>query len=123
MFGSLGWGEILVLAVLGLLIFGPDRLPSVLRDARNGLRQVMTMARSAKADLQAELGPEMADLDLASLHPRRIVQDALFGEDDDAPAADGRTASPDAEDLGAGRLAAAVPLQPGERPPYDADAT
>ena len=78
MIGSLGWGEILVLAVLGLVIFGPDKLPQVIRDARSTIRELLTMARSAKADLQAELGPEMADLDLASLHPRRIVRDALL---------------------------------------------
>lgn len=115
MFGTYGIGEILVLAVLGLVIFGPDRLPGVIRDARAAIRQVMTMARSARAELTAELGPEMADLDLASLHPRRLVQEALFGEDDAEP--------PASVPAGAGRLAAPVPLAPGERPPYDADAT
>jgi sec-independent protein translocase protein TatB len=118
-FGSLGIGEILVLAVLGLVIFGPDRLPTVIRDARSTIRELLTLARSAKADLQAELGPEMADLDLASLHPRRLVQDALFGED--------KPASP--HPLGAamatepGRLAPQPVLAADERPPWDVDAT
>jgi sec-independent protein translocase protein TatB len=116
--GSLGWGELLVLAVLGLVIFGPDRLPGVIRDARSMIRELLQMARSAKNDLQAELGPEMADLDLASLHPRRIVRDALLGDDEEdlvhpmAPAA-----------TGGGRLAAQTALAPGERPPWDEDAT
>lgn len=119
MIGSLGWGEILVLAVLGLVIFGPDRLPQVIRDARSTIRQLLAMARSARADLQAELGPEMADLDLASLHPRRIVRDALLGGDDNEelvhPMASAAT--------GAGRLAAQPVLAPGEAPPWDVDAT
>lgn len=119
MFGSFGIGEILVLAVLGLVIFGPDRLPGVLRDVRGVIRQVMTMARSAREDLQAELGPEMADLDLASLHPRRLVQEALFGGDEEPDA----TAAHDEPMVGAGRFAPQVPLAPGEPPPYDADAT
>lgn len=113
MFGSLGWGEVLVLAVVGLVVFGPDRLPQVLKDARGMVRELLTMARSARAELQAELGPEMADLDLASLHPRRIVRDALLGDDDDdhEPAAMS----------GASQRSPA--LAPGERPPWDVDAT
>jgi sec-independent protein translocase protein TatB len=32
-------------------------------------------------DVKSELGPEFADLDVASLHPRRLVNDHLFGDD------------------------------------------
>jgi sec-independent protein translocase protein TatB len=110
MFNNLGWQEILILAVLGLIIFGPDRLPKAVADLGKTLRQLRTMARGAAEDLRTELGPELADMDLRSLHPRRFVEDALFG-DDDAP---GTTP--------AGRPATAV-LETGERPPYDADAT
>jgi sec-independent protein translocase protein TatB len=110
MFHNLGWSELVVLGVLGLLIFGPDRLPKVASDALRMLRELRTMARGAAADLKAELGPEMADLDLASLHPRRIVGSILSDEDDAVPAG-----LP-------GRVAAGV-LSPGETPPYDVDAT
>ena len=110
-FGNLGFAEILVLAVIGLIVFGPERLPKALRDAGRMLRELRTMARGAASDLKAELGPEMADLDLRSLHPRRFVENALFGDDDD-PAS-----------TPAGRAAPAVVLADGERPPYDADAT
>ena len=110
MFSHLGWSEIAVLAVVGLLIFGPDRLPKVAADAARMLRQLRAMARGAAADLKAELGPEMADLDLASLHPRRLVGSIL---DDDEAAA---VPAP----LPAGGVTA---LEPGEIPPYDADAT
>ena len=109
MFDHVGWSELLILAVIGLIVFGPDRLPKAAADAARMLRQLRTMAKSASSDLKAELGPEMADLDLASLHPRRIVQSALWDEDEDAP-------------KGANRRRA-TPLEPGERPPYDADAT
>jgi sec-independent protein translocase protein TatB len=107
-FSNLGWEEILVLAVIGLIVFGPDRLPKAAQDAARLLRQLRNMARGAADDLRAELGPEMADIDLRSLHPRRFVEDALFGDDEPS-----------------------TPLLPltkatlgtNERPPYDLDAT
>ena len=108
MFNHVGWGEIVVLIVAGLIIFGPDRLPKAAADAARLIRQLRGMAQNATADLKAELGPEMADLDLASLHPRRIVQSALW---DDEPVAAPVASRP------------TVPLQPGERPPFDSDAT
>src|SRR5689334_12479594 len=112
MFNNVGWTELLILAVIGLVVLGPERLPKAAADAARMLRQLRAMARNATADLKAELGPEMADLDLASLHPRRMVQSMLL--DDDAEAAG--VATP------VGRPGQ-VPLQPGETPPYDADAT
>jgi sec-independent protein translocase protein TatB len=108
MLGNLGWEEVLLLAILGLIIFGPDRLPKAAADAAKMLRELRAMARGAATDLKAELGPELADIDLRGLHPRRFVEDALFG-DDDSPAPQ--------------RTAATVALQPGELPPYDVDAT
>jgi sec-independent protein translocase protein TatB len=114
MFSNLGWSEVLVLAVLGLVIFGPERLPKVMADAARMMRQLRQMARSAATDLKSELGPEMADLDLRSLHPRSIFEDALSDDD------------PEAVDVAAtpvGRPTISTPLAPDERPPYDPDAT
>jgi sec-independent protein translocase protein TatB len=107
MFDHLGWSELIVIAIVGLIVLGPDRLPKAASDAAKMLRQIRAMARNATADLKAELGPEMADLDLASLHPRRLVSDMLL-EDDERPG----TATKNY-----------VPLAQGEPPPYDADAT
>ena len=109
MLGNLGWEEILLLAILGLIVFGPERLPKVAADAARMLRQLRSMARGAASELQAELGPELAELDIRSLHPRRFVEDAIFGEDDPPSPTQKRRAP--------------VLLAPDERPPYDADAT
>lgn len=84
MFGSLGGGEILVLILVGLIVFGPERLPSVARDVAKVLRQLRQMATAARDEINTELGPEVADLDLRSLHPRTFVQKHLFGEDDES---------------------------------------
>ena len=107
MFDHLGWSELIVLAVVGLIVLGPDRLPKAASDAAKMLRQLRAMARNATADIKAELGPEMADLDLASLHPKRMLSDA-FWDDDDKSTPPTKTYAP---------------LARGEAPPYDAEAT
>jgi sec-independent protein translocase protein TatB len=111
MFHNIGWTELVVLGVIGLIIFGPDRLPKAASDAVRMLRELRTMARGAAADLKAELGPEMADLDLASLHPRRIVG-TILNDDEALPAS-----------LPSPGVPATTALGPGETPPYDLDAT
>jgi len=110
-FDQVGWGELLVLGLVALFVFGPERLPQVVADAGRMLRSLRKMAQSATADLKAELGPEMADLDLASLHPRTFVRNNLFGDDEQT--------TPTA----VGRPTGGPPLRPGELPPYDPDAT
>ena len=110
MFNSVGWEEFLLLAIIGLVVFGPNRLPKAAADLGRLLRQLRQMATGAANDLKAELGPEMADVDLRSLNPRRFVEDALFGDDHPKKASAAAPAGP-------------VTLQANERPPYDDDAT
>jgi sec-independent protein translocase protein TatB len=81
MLGNLGLPVVLLLAVIGLLIFGPERLPKAAADAARFIRQLRRMAHGAVQEMKTELGPEFADVDLASLHPRRLVNDHIFGED------------------------------------------
>src|SRR3954449_8854232 len=85
MLGQFGWGEMLLLVVVGLFVFGPERLPTIARDAARTIRHFRDSARSMRDDLSAELGPELAELDLKSLNPRTLVEKHLLG-DDDAPA-------------------------------------
>jgi sec-independent protein translocase protein TatB len=73
----------LTLLVVALLVFGPDKLPAVVKDAAQMLRTVRTMARDARSQIKTELGPELSDFDLDALNPRSFVQKNLFGDDDD----------------------------------------
>jgi sec-independent protein translocase protein TatB len=113
-FGSLGWLEIVTLLVVALLVFGPDKLPSVVRDAAGMLRQLRTLAKDARSQIKTELGPEFSDFDLDSLNPRTFVRKNLFEDDDED---DDRTR----------RRADGTPRpQPraaGEQAPYDPDTT
>ena len=113
MFDSLGWGEILVLLVLGLFVFGPDRLPGMAADAGRSLRSLRRYVKGMTDDLKSELGPELGDVDLTSLHPRAFVQKHLFSDDDDDldPA------------VGRPKARAGLPLTDGEPAPWDPETT
>ncbi|HEX6887223.1 MAG TPA: Sec-independent protein translocase protein TatB [Candidatus Nanopelagicales bacterium] len=76
---DIGWGELLLIAVLALLVFGPEKLPKVAADAARTLRQVRRMATEARRDLADAAGlqedQELAATmrDLRSLDPRRVL--------------------------------------------------
>jgi len=101
-----------VLAVLAVFIFGPEKLPEVAGQAGRWLRQLRSMAQSARDDLRGQLGPEFDDLHLDDLNPRSFVRRHLWEDDEVVNTPPTRPASN-----------GAVPIRAGERPPYDADAT
>ena len=80
MFNNFGIGELAVLALIGLVVFGPDKLPKAALDTARVIKRLRALADDAVHDFKAELPPEMADLDLRSLHPRHIIQDALLDQ-------------------------------------------
>src|SRR3954469_8690954 len=73
--------EMVVLALVGIVVLGPDRLPQFARDAARMLRTLRDLATGARQQLTEELGPEFADIDLRTLNPRTAVQRAVFGDD------------------------------------------
>jgi len=113
---DLSFTKLLVLAVLALLIFGPDQLPKIAAQAGKALRDLRRLADMAKADLQEGLGPEFADFDINDLNPRNFVRKHLL--DDLDLGLDG-----DTESSSRPRADATSALLPGESPPYDAEAT
>ena len=78
---NIGPFELVVLALVGLVVLGPDRLPGLARDAAQLIRSLRDMATGARQQLKDELGPEFADVDLSNLNPRTVVQRAVFGDD------------------------------------------
>jgi sec-independent protein translocase protein TatB len=106
---GIGFAEFIVIGVVALLAFGPDRLPEFARQAGRVVRQIRTMSQRARDDIRSELGPEYADFELTDLDPRRAIRKHIieaWDEDEDEP------------DRPVER-----PLSPGEVPPYDSDAT
>jgi sec-independent protein translocase protein TatB len=141
--------KLLVLAVIALVIFGPNELPRIARQAGRALRDLRQIAEGAKADLREGLGPEFQDFDFEDLNPRRFVQKHLFEEPepeaDGEETADAATAAdvpqPAAVGAAAGEAAggasalAGTAAEPGrsgpaptdievdDRPPFDFEAT
>src|SRR3954451_21888089 len=107
MFG-IGVPEFLVIVVVALVVFGPDKLPEFARQAGRMVRQVRQLSRQARDDIRAELGPEYADFELTDLDPRRAIRKHIREAGDE----EGDPVQP-----------WAPPWRPGEPPPYDPDAT
>lgn len=135
---DVGWAEILMLAALALLIFGPDKLPSAARDAGRLVRRLRELSKSAQ-DTLGESGVDIQGLkeDLqvaADLHPKRIIASAMepvneakaaVKEPLASPQRNGASASapvppPPPPDLAGGSV---PPPPPPVDPRFDPDAT
>ena len=103
----IGWPELVVIMVVGLFVFGPEKLPKVIGDGVRLVRQLRAQAAALTSDLKSEIGPELGEL--RSLDPRAAL------DDDPQPRAAGAPRSPQRPQQ--------VPLRAGERPPFDPDAT
>jgi sec-independent protein translocase protein TatB len=105
--------KLLILAVLALIVFGPNELPKMAAQAGRALRDLRQIADGARSDLREGLGPEFRDFDLDDLNPRRFVQKHLLsGLNQDDP-----------DGTGASGPAPATAFPAVERAPYDAEAT
>jgi sec-independent protein translocase protein TatB len=105
MFG-MGWSEILLIGIVGVLVFGPDKLPEFARQSARLIRTVRRMAQDAKNDLGREFGHDLSGLDLKDLDPREVVRRTIL---EDSPPAIPPATAPE--------------LPPGNLPPMDPDAT
>ncbi len=130
MFDSIGWGEIVVLALAALFIFGPERLPTLAKDAAAGLKKVRTALTGVRAQVDDSLGEDLAglrDLDLRKYHPKTFIRAQLFDDDDAPPVRRGSAGA--AAGAAAGATAASL-VKPARvvhdrsvPPPFDVDAT
>ena len=118
MFFDLSIGKILVLAVIALVVFGPDQLPKMAHQLGHTLRELRRLADGATKDLREGLGPEFSDFDVRDLHPGNFVRKHLFDGDDGTTAG---MAESEGEYL-AGQTATAT-LAREETPPFDPEAT
>lgn len=108
--------KVLILAVLAVVIFGPDQLPKVASQAARALRELRRLADGARTDLREGLGPEFSDFDFNDLNPRSFVRKHLLdGLEDDLRA--------DTADQETPEEPAMATLAPGEDPPFDPEAT
>lgn len=126
MFESIGWAEILVLGIAGLFILGPERLPNAAAWVGRNLRKLREYATGAREQLRSEMGPEFDELrkplqdlqQLRNFDPKRAVARHLFDDDGNGNGAkpNGYTPPPPAS-------VDPPSLAPGEKAPFDPDAT
>jgi sec-independent protein translocase protein TatB len=85
---DIGIGELIALGVIGLLVFGPEKLPRAAADASKWIRQIRTMAVTARKDLADSAGVDLKGTfdevkGLADYHPRKLAS-SFFTEESDA---------------------------------------
>jgi len=115
--------KILVLALIGLVVFGPEQLPKMAAQAGRALRDLRRLADNARADLSESLGPEFRDFDLNDLNPRAFVRKHLLDPvDEDLSAWSDQAADAPYAELPEPDPVFAT-LAPDEVPPYDSEAT
>ena len=116
---DIGMGEFLGLAVVALLVLGPDKLPKFAADAARFIHQMRKMANTARDDVRRELGPELQGISLEDLNPRTALRKHVMDPLD----LDGDVDLDSADDRSAGARKA-TGTQPNSAPaPYDPDTT
>lgn len=115
---DIGPAEILVVLVVAIIVFGPDKLPQFARQAGRFVRTARRMMDDAKSDLAAEMGDDFESLkELRELDPREIVRrnvvEAMESPDTDTNGDKQRPRSRRGH----------RPLGVGEKPPFDPDST
>ena len=128
MFDSIGWGEIVVLALAALFIFGPDRLPTLAKDAASGIKKAREAITGVRGQLHETLGDDfdhLRDIDLRQYHPKTFIRQQLLADDDEPPtrrgSATARAAA--AAAAGTGVRTPPAPRDAATPPPFDVDAT
>jgi sec-independent protein translocase protein TatB len=88
MFFDFGAGEILGLAILAMVLVGPDRLPQFAVEAAKVIKRLRALATTATNELKENLGPGFEDLKPADLNPKTFVKkqiEAVLDEGDSTP--------------------------------------
>jgi sec-independent protein translocase protein TatB len=131
MFANVGWGEMLVLVIAGLVILGPERLPGAIRWTSSALRQARDYVSGATSQLREDLGPEFEDLreplselnKLRGMTPRAaLTKHLLDGDDSIFTAFDKPEFNAEKPQSANGPAPVAQP-EPPKSTPFDADAT
>lgn len=144
MFANVGWGEMVILVIAGLVILGPERLPGAIRWTAGAVKQARDYLTGATSQLRQDLGPEFDDLreplselqKLRGMTPRAALTKHLLDGDDSiftgkfdgeqTPKAPGGTGSAEKPQSGPGPAAVTPPAEESEAgaaTKFDTDAT
>lgn len=90
MLPNVGWGEILIIAIVALVILGPERLPEAMRWIAKQMRAVREFATKAQDQLKDDFGTDFEEIrkplqeinQLRGFTPRGLVTKHLLDGDD-----------------------------------------
>ena len=77
---NIGWAEFLVIAIIGLVVFGPERLPEMSAQLARFVKSMRAKASSATAELTTSVDTKVVtDLakDLRGITPRGMATNAM----------------------------------------------
>jgi len=98
MFFDFGAGELIGLAILAMILIGPERLPNFAVDAAKFVKRIREMASKATEELKENLGPGFEDLKPTDLNPKSFIKKQLsnvLDDDDESPTPSKRTSTID----------------------------
>jgi sec-independent protein translocase protein TatB len=97
MFFDFGAGELIGLAILAIILIGPERLPNFAVDAAKFVKRIREMASKATEELKENLGPGFEDLKPTDLNPKSFIKKQLSSvlDDDESPTTSKRTSTID----------------------------
>ena len=137
MFSNVGWGEILLIFIVGLIVIGPERLPKVITDVRAMILAARTAIDDARNNLNNEFGEDFDDLrrplqelgELRKLNPKTAITRTLFDGDDTyldmlsgKPAAGGGQGTPQEQISQGGQTSSGAQQLAQNTPPQSAQA-
>ena len=96
---DIGIGEMMILAVTALLVFGPDRLPGAANDAARMIRQARGALRGTATLLEESTGITAAEVRdqlerLNRMRPQSIARDLWSDDETDHPRVSGAPEPP-----------------------------
>ena len=114
---DIGFSELLVIAVVALLVIGPERLPKVARTAGLLFGRLQRYVNDVKADIQREIElDELRKLRSQFEDAARSIEQSVTQVDQEV-----RAAATEIDRSVAGDAAAGAPAPAGETPPAPAE--
>jgi len=72
---DIGFSELVLVGLIALLVFGPERLPRVAREAALWVRKARNVVSQVKDEIDHEL--ELQDLKQSMRQQKRLLEDSL----------------------------------------------
>lgn len=111
---DIGFSELLVVSVVGLLILGPERLPVAAKTAGLWIRKIRRSVQSVQREINAQLDQEELQRSIKETNERIMRETAQFEQD-----ATAEPASKSQADAQAPKASAEQPVDAGAAQPTE----